>query len=88
MKIYRTERMVTECEVNEEEFLEFLKKDDPDDEVIQNAQTLDDVLEEYVIDDFDTELLLFTEGGDTISYHSGIYYDKEDAFRDMEFGIH
>jgi len=87
MKIYRTERMVTEFDINEKKFLEFLKKNDSD-EVIQNAQTLDDVLEEYVIDDFDYELSLFTKDGNVISCYSGLYYDCEDALSDMDFGVH
>lgn len=88
MKIYRTERMVTEYEINEEEFLTFLKVNNPDDEDIQNAQTFDDLLKVFCLDDFSDELSLFAEGGDVISYHNMFHNDYDEAYDDMEFGIH
>lgn len=88
MKIYRTERMVTEYEVNEEEFLTFLKVNNPDDEDIQNAQTFDDLLKGYSLDDFSDELSLFAGGGDVISYHNMFHDNYDEAYDDMEFGIH
>lgn len=87
MKIYRTERMVTEFDIDADDFLAFLQRNDSDEEV-QKAKTLDELLEVYCLDDFSDELSLFTEGGDVISYHNSLYNDYDEAYDDMEFGIH
>lgn len=87
MKIYRTERMVTEFDIDADDFLAFLQRNDSDEEV-QKAKTLDELLEVYTLDDFAEEVSLYTGGGDVISYHNSFYDNIEEADSDMEFGIH
>ena len=87
MKIYRTERMVTEFDIDADDFLAFLQRNDSDEEV-QKAKTLDELLEVYTLDDFEDELSLYSSGGDVISYHNCFYDNQEEAYEDMDFGIH
>ena len=88
MKIYKTTRKVEEIEINNEDFLAYLKKYNPQDEVIQNAQTLDDVFAEYWIDEFGGEFEEYAKKTHECDYHSGYYLDHDEAYSDMEFGIH
>lgn len=88
MKIYKTTRKVEEIEVNDEEFLAYLKKQNPEDDAIQNAQTLDDVFAEYWIDEFGGD---YEECAKEIHEHAcsnGYYLGYDEAYDDMEFGVH
>ena len=88
MKIYKTTRKVEEIEIDDEEFLAYLKKKDPEDEAIQNAQSLDDVFAEYWISEFGEEFDECAKETCEHDSHSGYYLDYDEAYQDMEFGIH
>jgi len=93
MKIYKTTRCVTQWDINEEDFLKFLKADNPYDEDIQKAENLEELIKEFgSIDEFDIELNQYLNS-DTSKMHifnsSNHYYDNyNDAYDEMEFGIH
>lgn len=93
MKIYKTTRCVTQWDVDEEDFLNFLKAENPHDEDIQKAENLEELIKEFGdIDEFSVELDKYLNS-DTckmdIFNSSNHYYDNYcDAYDDMEFGLH
>jgi hypothetical protein len=93
MKIYKTTRCVTQWDVDEKNFLNFLKAENPHDEDIQKAENLEELIEEFGdIDEFCVELDKYLHS-DTckmnIFYSSNHYYENYgDAYNEIEFGIH
>ena len=47
MKIYKTTRCITYWDVNEEDFLNYLKRENPNDEDIQKATNLKELIKEF-----------------------------------------
>ena len=88
MKIYKTIRKVEVIEVNDDEFLAYLKKQNSEDEAIQAAQNLDDVFAEYWIDEFCGDYEECAKETHDYAYYNGYYLDRDEAYNDMEFGIH
>ena len=89
MKIYVTTRMVEEFDFSEDDFLAFLKELFNLDEEIQSAKTLKDItdIEEVIMEagDYLTESKInrkIKEG------HVMGYSDFDEAYSDMEWGIH
>jgi len=89
MKIYVTTRMVEEFDLSEDDLLAFLKKSYNLDEEIQSAKTLKDItdIEEVIMDagDYLTESKISRKIHDS---HVMGYTDWDEAYEDMEWGIH
>lgn len=96
MTIYQTVRRVYAYDIDENDFLQYLKKTNPNDEDIQNANNLRELIDMCgCLDEFCGELdfYLFNkdirEKTEYITDSSSSYYeDWEDAYKEMEFGIH
>lgn len=96
MKIYKTTRKVDEIEIDEKDFIDYLKHQYPEDEDIQALTddeeeifdtwyhlSLDEAFEEY----YECQKNKIKEK--TIASNDGSYYPwYEDAYQDMEWGIH
>ena len=89
MKIYVTTRMVEEFDLDDNDLLAFLKKSFNLDEEIQSAKTLKDItdIDEIIMDagDYLTESKIsrkIKEG------HVTGYTDYDEAYEDMDWGIH
>jgi len=94
MKIYKTTRCVTYWDVNEEDFLNYLKRKNPNDEDIQKVTNLKELIKEFGdLNEFDIELNQYINS-DTcriigIPYSSNYYYDNYlDAYNEIEYGVH
>ena len=94
MKIYKTTRCITYWDVNEEDFLNYLKAENPNDEDIQKATNLKELIKEFGdLNEFDIELNQYINS-DTcriigIPYSSNRYYDDyADAYDEVEYGCH
>lgn len=89
MKIFVTTRMVEEFDLNEDELLAFLKESFNLDEEIQSAKTLKDItgVEEIIMEtgDYLTESKISRKIKDG---HVMGYTDYNEAYEDMEWGIH
>lgn len=89
MKIYVTTRIVEEFDLDEDDLLAFLKKSFNLDEEIQSAKTLEDIadVDEVIMEagDYLTESKISRKikNGHVMSYTN---YDE--AYEDMEWGIH
>lgn len=91
MKLYRTERKVYKFELDKKEFLKFLKRIEPNDEDVQKAETFDDLLKIFTLDDFEEELTVFLDtyySQHIYASHTSYYDNADDAYEDMEYGIH
>lgn len=93
INLYKTTRKVEHYTFNEEEFLKWLKKENPNDSDIQNLKTFDDIEKEWGISEFggeiDTYLSDYCIKGKELLDSSISYYDNYgDAFDEMEWGIH
>lgn len=89
MKIYVTTRMVEEFDLDEDDLLAFLKKSYNLDEEIQSAKTLKDItdIEEVIMEagDYLTESKINRK---IKNGHVMGYTDYDEAYEDMEWGIH
>ena len=89
MKIYVTTRMVEEFDLNEDDLLAFLRESFNLDEEIQSAKTLKDItdIEEVIMEagDYLTKSKINRE---IKAGHVMGYSDFDEAYEDMEWGIH
>lgn len=89
MKVYATTRMVEEFDLSENALLAFLKKSFNLDEEIQSAKTLEDIadIEDVIMEagDYLTESKISRKIRDS---HVMGYTDWDEAYEDMEWGIH
>ncbi len=89
MKIFVTTRMVEEFDFSEDDFLAFLKESFHLDEEIQSAKTLKDIagIEDVIMEAGDclTESKINRKIRDS---HVMSYSDFDEAYEDMEWGIH
>lgn len=89
MKIYVTTRMVEEFDLNEDDFLAFLKKSFDLDEEIQSAKTLKDITDiENVIMEAGDYLTKSKISREIKEKSVTGYSDFDEAYSDMEWGIH
>lgn len=96
MTIYQTVRRVYAYDIDENDFLQYLKKTNPDYEDIQKANSLRELIDMIsCLDEFGGELdtyLFNKEMHEETEYitdsPSSYYEDWEDAYNEMEFGIH
>lgn len=89
MKIYVTTRMVEEFDLDDDDLLAFLRKSFNLDEEIQSAETLKDItdIDEIIteVGDYLTESKISRE---IKAGHVMGYSDFDEAYEDMEWGIH
>lgn len=89
MKIYVTTRMVEEFDFNEDDLLAFLKESFNLDKEIQSAKTLEDIadVDEVIMEagDYLTESKISRK---IKNGHVMGYTDYDEAYEDMEWGIH
>lgn len=93
MKIYRVEKTLKELEVNDDTLFEYLKKCCPNDEDVQECETLEQLLSICDICDFEAELELYfyhlCMGKREELDHFLIYCEGYEWAREvMEWGIH
>ena len=93
MKVYKVVRKFHEYDIDDNDFLKFLKEENPDDEDIQNATNLREVIDRYgCIDEFDGDLerYIYISGSKKQKMDSWVafYEDIDDAQSDMEYGVH
>lgn len=88
MTIFKTVRKVTKFDFDETAFLAFLKKEHPEDSMIQDAQEFQDLLNVWEIYEFEFDFDKFLTNGKLDDEHVGYYLDEDEAYSDMEFGIH
>ena len=96
MKVYKTTRKVEEIEFDENDFFDYVKQNNPDDEDIQEMDASDeeklyDAWCELNLDDFfeDYYLKFSSKIKKNIKEQSENYHiEYEDAYQDMEWGIH
>lgn len=89
MKIYVTTRMVEEFDLDENDFLVFLKKSFNLDEEIQSAKTLENITDvNEVIMDAGDYLTKSKISRKIKNNHVMGYIDYNKAYEDMEWGIH
>lgn len=96
MTIYETVRRVYAYDIDENDFLRFLKKIHLSDSDIQKASSLRELIDDFgCLDEFGGELDLYlfqkdmNEKAEHMTDSSSSYYeDWEDAYRDMEWGVH
>jgi hypothetical protein len=93
MKIYKTTRCVTQWDVDEKDFLNFLKTENLHDEDIQKAENLKELIEEFGdIDEFSADLDKYLNSDickmDIFSSSNHYYDNYIDAYDEMEYGLH
>lgn len=89
MKIYVTTKRIEEFDLDENDFLAFLKESFDLDEEIQSAKTLKDIgeIDEVVMEA--GEYLTKSKISRNIKVSNAIgYTDYDKAYEDMEWGIH
>ena len=92
MEIFKTTRKIEKFNLDENDFFNFLKKNYPDDESIQELNSFNELINKYSLWEFDEELeeyfstknIEMTLTDSYISYYNEYY----DAYNEMEWGIH
>lgn len=92
MEIFKTTRQVEKIKIDENDFLKFLKNSYPNDEDIQKIKSLDEIEKYWGISEFDAEIEEYCIKNkiessliDSYTFH---YTDYDEAYEDMEWGIH
>lgn len=89
MKIYRTTRQVEEIDVKDEVLLGLIQMYNLNDREIQEARDLKELFDLYEnINEFSPELDILLPQGEVVESTRTYYEDYDDAYHDMEFGIH
>lgn len=89
MKIYRTTKKVDEFDIDEKDFLNYIKQENLEDEDIQKINNIDKLIKEFGhIDEFSLELDMYLFNKTNRCFNSSIsYYDNyNEAYDDMEWG--
>ena len=92
IEIFKTTRQVEKIKIDENDFLTFLKAECPNDEDIQALKSIKEIEEDWGISEFDAEIEEYCIKNKIRSslLHSHIfhYIDHDEAYEDMEWGIH
>lgn len=96
MKIYKTTRKVEEIEFDEQHFFDYVKQHNPDDEDIQEMDASDeeDLYDSWcslnLSDFFEDYCLTFSSKieKNTMEQSENYHTCHEDAYEEMEWGIH
>ena len=93
MKIYKTTRMIEEIELDTNDFFKFLKERYSDiDDDIKKANSFGDLMKEWDLYDFEDELECYCDEQinktSIDTEYTSIYLNYEDAYEDMEWGVH
>lgn len=91
MKIFKTTRMVEKFEIDENDFLKYLKENFPNDEDIQEIKSIDEIEKDWGISEFDAEIEEYCIKNkikkSLLNGHIFHYVDYDEAYEDMEWGI-
>ena len=93
MRIYKTTHCITQWDMDDADFLLFLKKTNPNDEDIQQATSLKEIIKEYgCINEFagelDTYLTAERHEMEIVEGVNNYFEDYSDAYYNMVYGHH